>query len=100
MASHSVEAQIEAAKDYLRAAGFTDVREVGADESDVCEIHMTCAGATRALKLGLPWLRANTPVEVSALLSRKDVASLLKEGEGVEIRDSTTIHHYGLDYPV
>lgn len=99
MASRSVEAQIEAAKDYLRAAGFIDVQEIGADESDVRVIRMSCAGATRALKLGLAWLRDNTPVEVSALLSRKDVASLLQEGQGVEIRDSTLIHHYDLDYP-
>lgn len=99
MANHPIEAQVEAAKGYLRAAHFTDVHEIGADEADVRVIGMTYRGTVRALKLGVLWLRASTPVEVSDLLSRKDVASLLQEGEGVEIRDPTLIHHYGLDYP-
>jgi len=99
MAHRSVEPHVEAAKDYLRAAGFTDVKEAGADESDVRVLRMTAVGGTRVLKLGVHWLQATTPVEVSALLSRKDVAALLREGEGVEIRDPALLHHFGLDYP-
>jgi hypothetical protein len=57
------------------------------------------AGARHELKLGVHWLHANSPAEVSALLTRKDVATLLREGEGIEIRDSSLLHLYGMDYP-
>jgi hypothetical protein len=100
MANDSVDAQVHTAMKYLRAASFTDVQEVGTAESDVRVIRMTWARAARALKPGISWLRANKPVEVSDFLDRRDVATLLREGEGgVEIRDSTTIHHYRLQYP-
>jgi len=90
-----VEAKVEAAADYLSASGFTDVQEITQGGVDVRTIRMNYSGAVRELKLGLLWLGGVTPAEVYALLTQKDVAVMLRGGEGgIEIRDSSTLEHY------
>jgi hypothetical protein len=98
--THDVEAKMEAAKDYLTASGFTDLQESTSGEAQVRTIRMKNLGAERALRLGLWWLRDITPAELYALLARKDVALMLRDGEGgIDIRDSSTIHHYRIEGP-
>lgn len=101
-----VRPQIEAAKDYLRSAGFQNVDDLVIAQTKAFEglhtIVMTSNGERRILRLSYTWLSDNRPEEVAHWLDRKNIGRSLREDPdaraGLEIRGEGAIHFVALEF--
>ena len=93
-----VRAQIEAAKDYLRAQGFADVEDPTVVqnqgfERNVHTVRMTHQKQPRLLRLSYSWLQERTPTKCREELARRGVAELLRTESPVAILGDGTLQH-------